>query len=440
MSRFDFIKKKDATLYECCLQVEKRQYDDADILMLKCRRALECIVSIIGCRGRNLHQKVNDINNNISIPQNMKQKILAFKDICNENIHYSTTDKNIEQDEVLNILDDICHWIIDAIIDKQVNTLITDNVSVLEEKTRELNDAFKRNDFEVVIKLTDEIKRLSQKQSKDIDIIRDESINKEETLSVLPKNTKRFSVVVVGDISRGKSTFVNAIIGESIIPAGKAQMTVIPSKIVYGQELKYKLFYKNGYEESISKQKFESIKYTNIKCYDCFQSIKYAEISYPLNPALSNIEIIDTPSFSYFCLNEFLKNADVVILTLSACQPLTRVEYDFIVDHLELKNLFICITFKDELGGENGLEYKLKRYILDHLRDVGDFSKRIFIVSSWQALLFRRKEKGVILKGKQLLHCPSTLKETGILEIEAVLNDLILNWQKKMIGNIKTSL
>lgn len=173
MSRFDFLKSKDQKLYKLCTQVEECVNDDADVFMLKCRRALECVVTVAGCNGRSLYEKVNDINNNLQISREMQHEIFVLKDMCNENIHFEEKAREeVDVTGTLAKLEHICHWLVDAIIDKQVKTVISDNVNVLKGKMRELEEAFKRNDFEAITALNEEIKALSTKQREDINVIK----------------------------------------------------------------------------------------------------------------------------------------------------------------------------------------------------------------------------------------------------------------------------
>ena len=189
MSRFDFLKSKDQKLYKLCTQVEERVNDDADVFMLKCRRALECVVTVAGCNGRSLYEKVNDIKNNLQISREMQHEIFALKDMCNENIHFEEKSRSeVDVAGTLAKLEHICHWLVDAIIDKQVKTVISDNVNVLKGKTRELEEAFKKNDFAAVARLSEEIKALSDKQREDIHVIKSGS---ELNAAKLYKKAKR---------------------------------------------------------------------------------------------------------------------------------------------------------------------------------------------------------------------------------------------------------
>ena len=63
---------------------------------------------------------------------------------------------------------EICNWLIEAKIEKKVDVLINDNISMLKKKQEELTEAFKNNDFAVVARISEVIKVFSEQQNKDI--------------------------------------------------------------------------------------------------------------------------------------------------------------------------------------------------------------------------------------------------------------------------------
>lgn len=257
---------------------------------------------------------------------------------------------------------------------------------------------------------------------------------------------ERFNLVIIGEFSRGKSTFVNALLGKNILPASKEATTNIISKIVYGEQPKYVLFYKDGKKQEISKEEFDLIKAQTEDKPDKFSLLKglvgrlkheeshvdfgnidHAEISYPLSFCENQVDVVDTPGTNDLNVGRieityrYLRQAEAAILVLSATQPLTRTEKEFLVEQVvgnNIKDIFIVINYKDQVIGE---EERVIQHVLDNLQDVQDFSQRIFIVSSKQALLYRRKQAGEVLKSKALLNCPATLAETGIKELETAL-------------------
>ena len=55
-----------------------------------------------------------------------------------------------------------------------------------------------------------------------------------------------FSLVVVGDFKRGKSTLVNALLGKNIVTTKITPETISINKIKYGTELKVEVCLSNG--------------------------------------------------------------------------------------------------------------------------------------------------------------------------------------------------
>lgn len=257
---------------------------------------------------------------------------------------------------------------------------------------------------------------------------------------------ERFNLVVIGEFSRGKSTFVNAMLGKNILPSSKEPTTNIISKIVYGDVPQYKLFYKDGKSQVISEEEFNLIKAQSehkqenfVKLKNIisklrheptqidFSNVSYAGISYPLSFCKNQVDVIDTPGTNDLNVGRleitynYLRQADAAILMMSATQPLTMSEKTFLVEQVignNIRDIFIVVTYRDEVIGE---EERVIKHILDNLADVQDFSQRIFIVNGRGAWLYRQMENGGKLTAKQMLTCPASLEETGIVEFEEAL-------------------
>lgn len=58
-----------------------------------------------------------------------------------------------------------------------------------------------------------------------------------------------FRVMVVGEFSNGKSTFLNALMRHKILPAHNEETTSVINRISYNDEENYTLVYHNGKEK-----------------------------------------------------------------------------------------------------------------------------------------------------------------------------------------------
>ena len=83
---------------------------------------------------------------------------------------------------------------------------------------------------------------------------------KEIEQNIIQLNHEYFELVVVGDFSRGKSTFINAMLGRKILPSNSKPTMTIISKIVYSEKPTYSLFYKTGKIRQIDEKEFNSIR------------------------------------------------------------------------------------------------------------------------------------------------------------------------------------
>ena len=63
--------------------------------------------------------------------------------------------------------------------------------------------------------------------------------------------TRKFRVAVVGEFRRGKSTFVNALLGREILPTDALPTTATLNRITYGAVPKAYLCYRDGRREDV---------------------------------------------------------------------------------------------------------------------------------------------------------------------------------------------
>lgn len=259
-----------------------------------------------------------------------------------------------------------------------------------------------------------------------------------------------FRLVIVGEFSRGKSTFVNALLRRKILPAFKNPTTAIISKIVYGEKPDYKVYHKGKVApQRLTEENFkkmiaakepdesdrESVR-EYVKTQEFFSSIDHAEISYPLAFCKDHVEVVDTPGTNDLNVGRmeitygYLNRADAVILMLSATQPLSKSESDFLRERIlgnQINDIFFIISHKDDLSNTEGEQ--VKDYIRSNLKKIlppnVNLQNRIFLVSGLGALLYSLKERGEKLTMKQQLLLPDTFAETGIPDFEVTLGKFL---------------
>lgn len=259
-----------------------------------------------------------------------------------------------------------------------------------------------------------------------------------------------FQIVVVGEFSRGKSMFINALIGKRILPSSTKPTTTIINRIVYGDAFRIKLFFREpqGSNRLISEDEFRKIvapeepiegdeesqrEYREKVEY--VSNIEYARIEYPFLMCKDGIEIVDTPGTNDIDYRreeityKFIPNSDAAIFLLSANQPLAESEKLFLRDRIlaqDIQKIFFVINFKDRLNSFED-EQKVIQHVRKGLRDLIDEPK-VFLVSAKEALNYRRMlngEANVKVKMKDF-------ESTGFPELERALSDFLVYERSKV--------
>lgn len=141
-------------------------------------------------------------------------------------------------------------------------------------------------------------------------------------------------VLVIGEIKHGKSSLINALVGEKILPTGVTPTTGAIVRMRHSDAVHKRLVDPSGAIHELSDERFKALA----KGKESAVGIIEATWSHDQFPEC--IELIDTPGVndinrlrSLLSRGE-LPSADVLILVLDATQALTRTELGFLRDAL----------------------------------------------------------------------------------------------------------
>lgn len=167
-----------------------------------------------------------------------------------------------------------------------------------------------------------------------------ERMNKKDSLIQIHERVKQIQnteikVLVCGEFKRGKSSFVNALIGRSICPVDQDICTSVVSIIRYGDTEKVVRYFGD-----LSHVQKAEIPYTDIQKYtvgraEQVQNTLYLEIELPLERLKNGLVLIDTPGVGgldprhAFLTTYFLPQADITLFMTDVNEPLTTTELDF---------------------------------------------------------------------------------------------------------------
>ncbi len=138
-------------------------------------------------------------------------------------------------------------------------------------------------------------------------------------------------VTVMGEFSCGKSTFVNAFIGDEAAPTGITPTTATINVVKYGREPSGRILYQDGRVETLGWSTLLPVL-RDIDA-DKARRIRTAEILLPLEQ-LERVSIVDTPGLNSILPEHeavargFIKRADAVVWLFTAQQAGKKSERD----------------------------------------------------------------------------------------------------------------
>ena len=245
----------------------------------------------------------------------------------------------------------------------------------------------------------------------------------------------RFRLLVLGDVKRGKSTFLNALLGERLLPSDVNPCTAVPTIVQAGEESQVTIHFHDETRspEQLSIAEFqarytidpEASKKLEEESRLAFPDVHHAVVEHPLALLGGGVELIDSPGLNDTeARNELSLNyayhCNAILFVLDATQPCTLDERRYLQNYLRDRGLtiFFLINRWDEL--QTGLvnpddqtelqsaETKQRAVFRSHLAEycqgeTGEdlYEKRVFEISSLMALRsrLRNDESGFVASG-----------------------------------------
>ncbi|BDA73553.1 unknown protein [Calothrix sp. PCC 7716] len=271
-------------------------------------------------------------------------------------------------------------------------------------------------------KMADTINQAVGDSTRDIDDIRVASNN---------LRTGVFRLMVLGDMKRGKSTFLNALIGERILPSDVNPCTAILTVLRYGAEKKVTVHFDDGKPPQTMDFDTFKVKYTidpaEAKKLEqdnkqAFPGVTHAIVEYPLPLLEKGIEIVDSPGLNDTeARNElslgYINNCHAILFVLRASQPCTLGERRYLENYIKGRGLsvFFLVNAWDQVkealidpDDEDELreaEERLRKVFHANLAEYclvdghNIYDERVFELSSIQALRRRIKNPQADLNG-----------------------------------------
>lgn len=256
------------------------------------------------------------------------------------------------------------------------------------------------------------------------------------------KNSKEhFEVAIVGEFKRGKSTIINALLGQEVLPADVLPATATLNRVTYSTEPYVMVEYKNGKSERVdishladyvTKLSFESEKIA--------ETVKEATVYYDTEFCRNHVDIIDTPG-----LNDdeqmtnvtlsILPEIDAAVFVISANSPFSQFEKDFLEKKMLTSDLgrvifavncFGTFSKEDEDRIVETVEKRIESYVMEKAKKVlGENSKEF---SVYRRKIGKPKVIGIYAKKAltaKMENDPVMLEESNFPTFESVLENML---------------
>ncbi len=275
------------------------------------------------------------------------------------------------------------------------------------------------------------------------------NMSKEKELAELSDKTQNdtFKIMVTGTFKNGKSTFINALLGEEILPAYALPCTAVINEVKYGTEKKAILYFRNPLPDPLPENLAEravchmnkykgkpipplEIPYDEIEDYVVIpmgadekqmklqSPYEKVELFYPMELLKNGVEIIDSPG-----LNEdetrtkvtmdYLGKVDAVLYVLNASAICAGDEMKFVQNDLkgnQFDSVFFVVNRFDQIRSRE--QPQIRQYAEIKIKEYYP-QPELFCISALNALDGR------------LDHDEALLEKSGILPLEKRLTEFL---------------
>jgi small GTP-binding protein len=237
-------------------------------------------------------------------------------------------------------------------------------------------------------------------------------------LQRIPKlEEERFVLVVLGEFNHGKSTFVNALLGAPILPAGITPTTATINHLVYSERPTAKAILHDETVRAIDLRpgavpagdgvprpdgaKSTLADWVTIEGSKA-EKVRYVEVGWPAEILRDRVTLVDTPGVND--INEaraeitynYIPRADAVLFLLDGAQVLKQSERAFLEQRILRRSrdkLIFIIGKADLLSPEELAE--TERYVRSNLVPLLEGEPAVFAVSAKQALSGHPEQSGI---------------------------------------------
>ena len=183
---------------------------------------------------------------------------------------------------------------------------------------------------------------------------------------------EQYDIVVCGEVKKGKSSFINALMGEELLPTNTLVATSQVCRIINSDTEEYNLVFTDGTRQPISKA--ELSKYGSQVDADMYgepifkdHQLDYIEVKHPIPALPKSVALVDTPGIgAVYAAHEqitrnYLNKAAAVIFIIDPKNPIVAQEKAFIESALKVTKRIMFVMTKMDNYDEGVIQTMISR-------------------------------------------------------------------------------
>jgi tRNA U34 5-carboxymethylaminomethyl modifying GTPase MnmE/TrmE len=263
----------------------------------------------------------------------------------------------------------------------------------------------------------------------------------------------RFHLAVLGQFKRGKSTLLNALLGDDLLPTDILPVTAIPTFISFGSELSVRVYFTNQEQpipftpaDGKPLSDFLQDYVTEAGNPHNERQVEKVEISHPSELLQQGVVLIDTPGIGSTLkhntevAHQILPQCDAALFLVSPDPPITEMELEYLGQiKLRLPRTFYLLNKVDFLDEKERLASL--QFLTEQLSRYYSAAPQVMPISARKGLQAREagdkdgwQQSGMQLVEKSLIDFfarekKQTLQQALTLRTTDLLNDVIMQLQ-----------
>jgi ribosome biogenesis GTPase A len=236
---------------------------------------------------------------------------------------------------------------------------------------------------------------------------------------------EHFNLAVVGQFKRGKTSLINALLGEALLPSGVIPLTSTVTVISYAEFPHFDVRRRDGSVREISRCDLSAYVTGAIPTN---QDIIEVHAGLPVALLKNGIRLLDTPGVgSVYHANTdtayaALPQCDAILFLLSVDQPLSQAELDFLHDVRQYAERIFFILNKIDYLSSDELQQALD-FTRTTLNNALGYPVHLFPLSAAQALKAAREDEDA----------PELMKTSRLPEFTEVLEHFLEHEKGKVL-------